>query len=66
MSPLYPLGELATGLLFLWSYLQFGLNGSGITAMMLSSLAVIVTVSDLKFMLIPDKALLFFCRFCYC
>ncbi|BCG61313.1 prepilin peptidase [Paenibacillus sp. URB8-2] len=60
VSPLYPLGELATGLLFLWSYLQFGLNGSGITAMMLSSLAVIVTVSDLKFMLIPDKALLFF------
>ncbi|AHV99322.1 prepilin peptidase [Paenibacillus sabinae] len=60
VSPLYMLGELATGLLFLWSYLKFGLNGSGITAMALSSLAVIVTVADLKFMLIPNKVLLFF------
>ncbi|MNC04275.1 Type 4 prepilin-like proteins leader peptide-processing enzyme [compost metagenome] len=60
VSPLYPLGELATGLLFLWSYLEFGLTVQGITALALSSLAVIVTVADLKYMLIPDKVLLFF------
>ncbi|NQX47224.1 prepilin peptidase [Paenibacillus tritici] len=60
VSMLYPLGELATGLLFLWSYLEFGITFKGITAILLSSLAVIVTVADLKYMLIPDKILLFF------
>lgn len=60
VSVLYPLGELATGLLFLWSYLEFGLTVRGVTAIMLSSLAVIVTVADLRYMLIPNKVLLFF------
>ncbi|CAH1209497.1 Type 4 prepilin-like proteins leader peptide-processing enzyme [Paenibacillus auburnensis] len=60
VSVLYPLGELATGLLFLWSYLEFGFTVRGVTAIVLSSLAVIVTVADLKYMLIPNKVLLFF------
>ncbi|WP_150270455.1 prepilin peptidase [Paenibacillus tepidiphilus] len=60
VSVLYPLGELATGLLFLWAYLEFGLTVRGITAIVLSSLAVIVTVADLKYMLIPNKVLLLF------
>ncbi|UQZ37461.1 prepilin peptidase [Paenibacillus sp. PK3_47] len=60
VSVLYPLGELATGLLFLWSYLEFGLTVRGLTAVVLASLAVIVTVADLKYMLIPNKVLLFF------
>ncbi|MNI62169.1 Type 4 prepilin-like proteins leader peptide-processing enzyme [compost metagenome] len=54
------LGEAATGLLFLWVYLQFGLSGQGIIGWVLVSLAVIVTVTDLKYMLIPNKVLLFF------
>lgn len=60
VSPLYPLGEAATGLLFLWVYLQFGLTVNGIVGLLLVSLAVIVTVADLKYMLIPNKVLLFF------
>lgn len=60
VSPLYPLGEAVTGLLFLWVYLQFGLTGKGIIGYVLVSLAVIVTVADLKYMLIPNKVLLFF------
>ncbi|WP_042195597.1 prepilin peptidase [Paenibacillus camerounensis] len=60
VSPLYMLGEMATGLLFLWVYLQYGLSGQGITGFVLVSLAVIVTVADLKYMLIPNKVLLFF------
>lgn len=63
VSPLYLLGEVATGLLFLWVYLQFGLTGRGITGLVLVSLAVIVTVADLKYMLIPNKVLLFFLPF---
>lgn len=60
VSPLYPLGEAATGLLFLWVYLQFGLTGKGVIGFVLVSLAIIVTVADLKYMLIPNKVLLFF------
>lgn len=60
VSPLYPLGEAATGLLFLWVYLQFGLTGKGILGFVFVSLAVIVTVADLKYMLIPNRVLLFF------
>jgi leader peptidase (prepilin peptidase)/N-methyltransferase len=60
ISPLYPLGEVATGLLFLWIYLQYGLTGKGWIGFVLVSLAVIVTVADVKYMLIPNKVLLFF------
>lgn len=60
ISPVYLLGEAATGLLFLVMYLKFGFTFNGIVGMLLASLAVIVTVSDLKYMLIPDKVLLFF------
>lgn len=60
VSGLYPLGEVATGLLFLWVYLQFGLTGRGAIGYILVSLSVIVMVADLKYMLIPNKVLLFF------
>lgn len=57
---MYPLGEAVTGLLFLWVYLHFGLTGKGLIGFVLVSLLVIVTVADLKYMLIPNKILLFF------
>lgn len=60
VSPLYPLGEAATGLLFLWMYLELGVTLEGLAGVLLASLSVIITVSDLKYMLIPDKVLLFF------
>lgn len=60
LSGLYPLGELLTGLLFLWVVLQEGISGRGMIGLLLVSLAVIVTVADLKYMLIPNKVLLFF------
>lgn len=60
VSPLYLLGEMATGLLFLGMYLRFGLSGQGITGLVLVSLAVIVSMADFKYMLIPNKVLLAF------
>lgn len=60
VSPVYPLGEAATGLLFLGMYLKFGITLEGLTGGLLASLSVIITVADLKYMLIPDKVLLFF------
>lgn len=59
-SPVYPLFEAATGLLFLWMYLRFGLTGAAAIGIVLASLCVIVTVADLKYMRIPNKVLLFF------
>ncbi|MEJ8303621.1 prepilin peptidase [Saccharibacillus sacchari] len=59
-SPVYPLFEAATGLLFLWMYLRFGLTGGAAIGIVLSSLCIIVTVADLKYMVIPNKVLLFF------
>ncbi|USB33684.1 A24 family peptidase [Paenibacillus sp. YPG26] len=60
LSALYPLGEAATGLLFLWVYLRTGLAGESLVGLALVSLGVIVTISDLKYMRIPNKVLLFF------
>lgn len=60
VSPIYPLFEAATGLLFLWTYLRFGLTGAAAIGVVLVSLCVIVTVADLKYMRIPNKVLLFF------
>ncbi|WP_339251759.1 prepilin peptidase [Paenibacillus sp. FSL P2-0136] len=60
ISPVYPLGEAATGFLFLVMYLRLGLTLEGVTGILLVCLAVIITVSDLRYMLIPDKVLLFF------
>lgn len=55
-----PAWRSGNGFAFLWVYLQFGLTGKGIIGFILVSLAVIVTVADLKYMLIPNKVLLFF------
>ncbi|QXE00563.1 A24 family peptidase [Terribacillus sp. DMT04] len=60
ISPLYPFTELATGLLFGYSYYVIGLEWELITAFVLVSMAAILFVTDMKFMLIPNKILLFF------
>ncbi|MEC0270146.1 prepilin peptidase [Paenibacillus anseongense] len=60
VSILYPLGELATGLLFLWAYVHFGITVESLIALTLVSLLVIITVSDLSYMLIPNKILIVF------
>ncbi|WP_424766782.1 prepilin peptidase [Paenibacillus sp. sgz302251] len=60
VSSMYPLGELASGFLFLWMYLTFGYTWETWIGLLLISLAVIITVSDLKYMLIPDRVLLAF------
>jgi leader peptidase (prepilin peptidase) / N-methyltransferase len=52
--------EVITGLLFIWVYLKFGLTLDGLNGFILVSLSIIITVSDLKYRLIPNKVLLFF------
>jgi leader peptidase (prepilin peptidase) / N-methyltransferase len=60
ISLLYPFTELATGLLFGYSYYVIGLEWELITAFVFVSMAAILFVTDMKFMLIPNKILLFF------
>ncbi|GAA0426007.1 A24 family peptidase [Virgibacillus salarius] len=60
ISYLYPLIEISTGLLFVYSYLMLGWNSELIIALQLVSMLMIITVSDLTYMVIPNKLLLFF------
>lgn len=55
ISPIYPFMELMTGLLFMHSYAMFGISKELIVALLFASLLVIITVTDLAYMLIPNK-----------
>jgi leader peptidase (prepilin peptidase) / N-methyltransferase len=60
VSPLYPIVELMTGSLFALSFYVFGLQGELFVSLTLVSLFMIIFVSDMTYMVIPDKVLLFF------
>jgi len=60
ISPIYPLMELATGLLFVLAPLILGWTNELFVAWTLISLFIIIFVSDITYMIIPDKVLLFF------
>jgi len=55
----YPIFEFATGVLFAISYLVFGFTGELIVALTFVSTLLIVMISDIKYMIIPDELLLF-------
>jgi len=63
IAKLYPLMELLTGSLFAFTFWQIGLDIELLTALLLVSLAMILVVTDLTYMLIPNKILLFFLPF---
>ena len=60
ISPIYPIMEGVTAVLFAFSFYSFGWNGELAAALLLVSLLVIITVSDVTAYLIPDNVLLFF------
>ncbi|MFJ7637414.1 prepilin peptidase [Peribacillus sp. NPDC097206] len=60
ISPLYPVVELLTGILFTVAPLFLGWTSELWMAWALISLLMIIFVSDMTYMLIPDKILLFF------
>jgi leader peptidase (prepilin peptidase) / N-methyltransferase len=57
---IYPVMELTTGVLFAFAFWEIGLSFELIVTILFISMLVIITVSDLAYMLIPDKVLLFF------
>ncbi|MBD8038241.1 prepilin peptidase [Solibacillus sp. A46] len=60
VSPIYAFTELITGLLFAFATWQLGITWELAVALLFISLLVIINVSDIAYMLIPDKILLFF------
>lgn len=60
ISFIYPFVEWMAGMLFFISYVRFGFTGELVVAIVLISLLCIIFVSDMRYMLIPDKILLFF------
>ncbi len=61
ISPIYPIVELVTGLLFLIAYLLFGFSTNFLIAIITESLLMIVIVSDINYLVIPDEVTIFFC-----
>ncbi len=51
----YTIFELLTGILFMLSYLLFGFSASCFIALVLSSILVIIIISDYKYYIIPDE-----------
>ncbi|MBO0960713.1 prepilin peptidase [Neobacillus sp. MM2021_6] len=60
ISPFYPIIELITGILFMMAPILMGWSFEIIIAWTLVSLMVIIFVSDIHYMIIPDKVLLVF------
>lgn len=60
ISPIYPVFELLTGILFATAPLFIGWSGELVVALTLISMFMIIIVSDINYMLIPDKILIWF------
>ncbi|WP_399631840.1 prepilin peptidase [Sporosarcina sp. SG10008] len=58
ISPIYPFMEFVTGVLFALSFYMLGFSSELVVAILFMSLLVVITVSDIAYMLIPNKVLL--------
>ena len=54
ISPMYPLVELATGLLFVTAFVEFGITQTTVKWLFFTCLILILTVTDLRVRLLPD------------
>lgn len=54
ISPMYPLVELATGLLFVGCFLEFGITQATVKWLFFICLIIVLTVTDLRVRLLPD------------
>lgn len=60
IAVIYPIGEFLTGLFFALSFVQFGLQKELIIALFFVSMLMIIFITDISYMVIPNKVLLFF------
>jgi leader peptidase (prepilin peptidase)/N-methyltransferase len=54
ISPMYPLVELTTGLLFVLCYLEFGLTQGAVKWLFFTCLIIVLTITDLRVRMLPD------------
>ncbi len=54
ISPMYPLVELTTGLLFVACYLEFGLTQAAVKWLFFTCLIIVLTITDLRVRMLPD------------
>jgi leader peptidase (prepilin peptidase) / N-methyltransferase len=54
ISPMYPLVEALTGILFVVCYLDFGITQATVKWLMFTCLIVVLTITDLRVRLLPD------------
>ena len=54
ISPMYPLVELTSGLLFVACYLEFGLTQTAVKWLFFTCLLIVLTITDLRVRLLPD------------
>jgi leader peptidase (prepilin peptidase) / N-methyltransferase len=60
ISIVYPTIELLTGLLYAYAAYSIGITWELLAALLLISLGMVIIVTDISYMLIPNKILLFF------
>lgn len=60
ISWFYPTIEFLTGLLFMLSYIKYGFTTECLISMLIASFFVIVIVSDMNYLIIPDEVTFFF------
>ena len=58
ISIIYPLFELFTGILFVISYKIFGFSFEFISSLIISSVMICITISDIREYIIPDEVLI--------
>jgi leader peptidase (prepilin peptidase)/N-methyltransferase len=54
ISPMYPLVELATGLIFVLTYYEYGIGLSTLKWLIFSCLIIVLVVTDFRVRLLPD------------
>src|SRR6202166_3744492 len=55
ISAMYPMVELATGLLFVACYLVFGLSAEALKWTIFGALMIVLTITDMRERILPDK-----------
>lgn len=58
ISIFYPIVEFITGILFVLTYIQFGLTIDTLIALIFVSTMIIIILSDILYMIIPDSVLI--------
>src|SRR5690625_4678989 len=60
ISPLYPIVELLTAVLFIYTYSKFGFTIESLYIVLMLSLMIVIFITDILRLIIPNKILIYF------